>query len=136
MRVLKWLLYGAGGIVLLVVLAVVAALFIVDGTFVKNRLERKMKRGSAGVDRKCVARADRLGKCLFECLGLGAGGQPAAAQRLNDSFDLALTDTRQRKWNLERLRSAGRLGRLPLGDSGRHGARDHTDFSKGRRAIR
>ncbi|HTN28435.1 MAG TPA: AsmA family protein [Burkholderiales bacterium] len=43
MRVLKWLLYGAGGIVLLVVLAVVAALFIVDGTFVKNRLERKMK---------------------------------------------------------------------------------------------
>ena len=43
MRILKYVLYGVGGIVLLVVLAIVAALVIVDGNFVKNRLERKMK---------------------------------------------------------------------------------------------
>ena len=44
MRILKYVLYGLSGIVLLVVLAIVAALVIVDGNFVKNRLERMQYR--------------------------------------------------------------------------------------------
>ncbi len=43
MKALKYLLYGAGGLVLLAVLALAAAMLIVDGAFVKNRLERMMK---------------------------------------------------------------------------------------------
>jgi AsmA protein len=69
MKVLKWLLYGAGGIVLLVVLAVVAALFIVDGAFVKNRLERKMKD-----DRQRTLKIEGVPKVsLFPKLGLSFG---------------------------------------------------------------
>jgi AsmA protein len=69
MKVLKWLLYGAGGIVLLVVLAVVAALFIVDGTFVKNRLERKMKD-----ERQRTLKIEGVPKVsLFPKLGLSFG---------------------------------------------------------------
>ncbi|MGH8674098.1 MAG: AsmA family protein, partial [Burkholderiales bacterium] len=43
MRIVKYLLYGFGGLVLLAVVALVAAVLIVDGAFVKNRLERTMK---------------------------------------------------------------------------------------------
>ncbi len=43
MKVLKYLLYGAGGVVLLAVLALAAAMVVVDGAFVKNRLERMLK---------------------------------------------------------------------------------------------
>lgn len=43
MKAIKHLLYGIGGLVLVAVLGVGAALVIVDGTFVKSRLERMMK---------------------------------------------------------------------------------------------
>ena len=43
MKVLKVLLYGAGGVVVLAALALVAAMLVVDGAFVKTRLERMMK---------------------------------------------------------------------------------------------
>jgi len=69
MRVLKWLLYGAGGIVLLVVIALVAAVLIVDGTFVKNRIERQMKE-----DRQRTLKIEGVPKvALFPKLGLSFG---------------------------------------------------------------
>jgi len=43
MRILKYVVYGVGGLVALAVIAVAAALLIVDGAFVKSRLERAMK---------------------------------------------------------------------------------------------
>src|SRR5258706_1602577 len=43
MKILKYVLYGIGGLLALAVLAVAAALFIVDGAFVKARLEQAMK---------------------------------------------------------------------------------------------
>lgn len=43
MKAIKYVLYGIGGIVVLAVLSVGAALVIVDGGFVKSRLERMMK---------------------------------------------------------------------------------------------
>ena len=43
MKAIKFLLYGIGGLVLLAVLGVGAALVVVDGAFVKSRLERMMK---------------------------------------------------------------------------------------------
>lgn len=43
MKAIKYLLYGIGGLVLVAVLGVGAALVIVDGAFVKSRLERMMK---------------------------------------------------------------------------------------------
>jgi len=43
MRAIKYVLYGLGGLVLLAVLGIGAALVIVDGAFVKSRLERTMK---------------------------------------------------------------------------------------------
>lgn len=43
MRALRFLLYAAGGLAVLVVVAVVAAAVVVDGAFVKSRLERAMK---------------------------------------------------------------------------------------------
>lgn len=43
MKAIKYVLYGIGGIALLAVLGVGAALVIVDGGFVKSRLERMMK---------------------------------------------------------------------------------------------
>jgi len=68
-RVLKWVLYGVGGLVLLVVLAVVAALLIVDGNFVKNRIERKMKD-----DRQRTLKIEGVPKVsLFPKLGLSFG---------------------------------------------------------------
>ena len=69
MRVLKWLLFGAGGIALLVVLAIVAALLTVDGAFVKNRIERKMKE-----ERQRTLRIEGVPKVsLFPKLGLWFG---------------------------------------------------------------
>jgi AsmA protein len=43
MKAIKWLLYGVGGVVVLAMLALIAAIAIVDGAFVKSRLERMMK---------------------------------------------------------------------------------------------
>jgi AsmA protein len=43
MKAIKYVLYGIGGILLLAALALGAALAIVDGAFVKSRLERMMK---------------------------------------------------------------------------------------------
>jgi AsmA protein len=43
MKVIKYVAWGAGGIVALVVLAIVAAVVVVDGGFVKSRAERYMK---------------------------------------------------------------------------------------------
>ena len=43
MKALKYLLYAAGGIVVLLAVAAIAAVVIVDGAFVKGRLERAMK---------------------------------------------------------------------------------------------
>jgi len=43
MKIVKYALYGFGGLVLLALLAVAAALFIVDGAFVKARIEQAMK---------------------------------------------------------------------------------------------
>ena len=43
MKTLKYLLYGSVGLVVLAVIGVGAALVIVDGEFVKTRLERAMK---------------------------------------------------------------------------------------------
>src|SRR5688572_7558489 len=42
-KAIKFLLYGAAGLVLLAVIALGATLAIVDGQFVKSRLERAMK---------------------------------------------------------------------------------------------
>lgn len=43
MKILKYVLYGLGGLVVLAAIAVAAAAFIVDGAFVKSRLEQAMK---------------------------------------------------------------------------------------------
>lgn len=43
MKAIKYVLYGVGGIVLLAMLGIGAALVVVDGAFVKSRLERMMK---------------------------------------------------------------------------------------------
>lgn len=43
MKAIKYVLYGTGGIVLLATLGIGAALVVVDGAFVKSRLERMMK---------------------------------------------------------------------------------------------
>jgi AsmA protein len=43
MKAIKWLLYGAGGLVVLALLAVATAFLVVDGAFVKSRLETAMK---------------------------------------------------------------------------------------------
>lgn len=43
MKAIKYVLYGIGGIVLLAALGIGAALVVVDGAFVKSRLERMMK---------------------------------------------------------------------------------------------
>jgi AsmA protein len=43
MRAIKWLAYGVGGLVVLAALALVAAIAVVDGAFLKSRLERMMK---------------------------------------------------------------------------------------------
>lgn len=43
MKILKYGLYGIGGLLVLAVIAVAAALLIVDGAFVKSRLEQAMK---------------------------------------------------------------------------------------------
>lgn len=43
MKTIKYVLYGIGGLVLLAVLGIGAALVVVDGAFVKSRLEREMK---------------------------------------------------------------------------------------------
>ena len=43
MKIIKFVLYGIGGLVALAAIAVAAALFIVDGAFVKSRLEQAMK---------------------------------------------------------------------------------------------
>ena len=43
MKALKYLLFAIGGLVLLAALALAAAAFVVDGAFVKSRLERAMK---------------------------------------------------------------------------------------------
>ncbi|MGQ0508971.1 MAG: AsmA family protein [Betaproteobacteria bacterium] len=43
MKAIKFVLYGIGGLVLLAALGIGAALVIVDGAFVKSRLERMMK---------------------------------------------------------------------------------------------
>src|SRR5262245_41602272 len=85
MKVLKWLLYGAGGVVLLVVLAVVAALVIVDGTFVKNRLERKMKE-----DRQRTLRIEGVPKVsVFPKLGLSFG-KTTLSERASEKEFLSL----------------------------------------------
>lgn len=43
MKAIKWLMYGVGGAVALALLALIAAIAIVDGAFVKSRLEQMMK---------------------------------------------------------------------------------------------
>ncbi len=43
MKAIKWLLYGVGGLVVLAILAVGAAIVIVDGAFVKSRMVTAMK---------------------------------------------------------------------------------------------
>jgi AsmA protein len=43
MKLVKYALYGVGGLLVLAVIAVAAAAFIVDGAFVKARLEQAMK---------------------------------------------------------------------------------------------
>ena len=43
MKIVKFALYGFGGLVVLAALAVAAAVFIVDGAFVKARIEQAMK---------------------------------------------------------------------------------------------
>ena len=43
MRILKYVLYGIGGLLVLAVVALAAAAFVVDGAFVKSRLEQAMK---------------------------------------------------------------------------------------------
>ncbi|MEW6689170.1 MAG: AsmA family protein [Pseudomonadota bacterium] len=43
MKIVKYLLYGAGGLAALVILAAGAAVVVVDGAFVKARLERAMQ---------------------------------------------------------------------------------------------
>ena len=43
MKAVKYAIWAVGGVVFLVLLALAAALIIVDGNFVKNRAERYMK---------------------------------------------------------------------------------------------
>src|SRR5690349_12618061 len=43
MKILKYALYGIGGLIVLAAVAVAAAVFIVDGAFVKARVEQAMK---------------------------------------------------------------------------------------------
>ena len=43
MKILKVVLYGAAGVVALLIVAAVAVALVVDGAFVKTRLERAMK---------------------------------------------------------------------------------------------
>lgn len=43
MKALKYVLYGAGGLLALTLIAVIGAVLVVDGAFVKNHLERAMK---------------------------------------------------------------------------------------------
>ena len=43
MRALKYLAYGVGGLVVLLIVALTVAVMVVDGAFVKSRLEREMK---------------------------------------------------------------------------------------------
>ena len=43
MKAIKYVVWGVGGIVALVVLAIIAAVMVVDGGFVKSRAERYMK---------------------------------------------------------------------------------------------
>ena len=82
MRILKWFLYGAGGIVLLVVIALVATLLIVDGAFVKNRLERKMKE-----DRQRILKIEGVPKIsLFPKLGLSLG-KTTLSERASDGSE-------------------------------------------------
>lgn len=69
MKVIKYLLYGAGGLVVLVIVALVAAVLIVDGNFVKNRLERQMKE-----DRQRTLQIEGVPKLsLFPKLSLSFG---------------------------------------------------------------
>jgi AsmA protein len=49
MKILKYVLYGVGGLVVLAMIAVVAAVFIVDGAFVKARIEQAMKEKNRSV---------------------------------------------------------------------------------------
>jgi len=51
-------------------------------------------------DRKGVARADIGGELLFELFGLGAGGDPSGAQRIDDFALFGGTDGGTMEWNL------------------------------------
>lgn len=49
MKIVKYALYGIGGLLVLALVAVAAAVFIVDGAFVKARLEQAMKEKNRAV---------------------------------------------------------------------------------------
>lgn len=84
MKALKYVVYGVGGVVLLVVAAVAVALFVVDGGFVKNRLERMMKEKQRALVIDGVPKVS-----LFPKLGL-ALGKTTLSERSSEKEFLSL----------------------------------------------
>ena len=84
MKALKYLGYGVGGLVLLAVVALAVALFVIDGAFVKNRLERLMKEKQRTLVMEGVPKVS-----LFPKLGL-ALGRTTLSERSSDKEFLSL----------------------------------------------
>ena len=85
MRIVKYLLYGFGGLVLLIVAALAGAMLVIDGAFVKARLERMMKE-----EKQRTLKIEGVPKVsLFPKLGL-ALGKTTLSERASDKEFLSL----------------------------------------------
>jgi len=84
MKALKYLLYGIGGVVLLAVLSIAVAFVVIDGAFVKTRLERMMKEKQRTLVIEGVPELS-----LFPKLGL-ALGRTTLSERASDREFLSL----------------------------------------------
>ena len=69
-----------------------------------QRDERGVERGGARAERERARRLQVRGELRFEATGLGAGGDPARAQRVHDLGDLLLAD--ERRGEGQKLRSS------------------------------
>ena len=67
--------------------------------FQADGVQRKVKRGCAGIHRDRVAHAKITGECVFEGLCFRPRRDPPAFECFNDSADLLLANARNVKWH-------------------------------------
>jgi AsmA protein len=87
MKALKYVAYAAGGIIVLLVIAAIGVALVVDGAFVKSRLEQAMKEKNRGLKIEGVPKLR-----LFPVAGLALGKtslSEAGSDRVFVAFDSA-----------------------------------------------